>query len=124
MGIEIEDFPITAKTLAELIQLVDAGKISSSVASQKIFPELIKNPSASPLLLAESMNLIQESDEGSLTGYIQQVIDENQEEVKRYVAGEKQLTGFFMGKLMKASGGKADPKQANSLMRKMLDELN
>ena len=124
LGIEIEDFPITAKTLAELIQLVDAGKISSSVASQKIFPELIKNPSASPLLLAESMNLIQESDEGSLTGYIQQVIDENQEEVKRYVAGEKQLTGFFMGKLMKASGGKADPKQANSLMRKMLDELN
>ncbi len=124
LGIEIQDFPISAQTLAELIQLIDSGKISSTVASQKIFPELIKKPSESPLSLAESMNLIQESDEGSLTGYIQQVIDENQAEVQRYVAGEKQLTGFFMGKLMKVSGGKADPKQANSLMRKMLDELN
>jgi aspartyl-tRNA(Asn)/glutamyl-tRNA(Gln) amidotransferase subunit B len=124
LGIEIEDFPISAKTLAQLIQLIDDGKISSTVASQKIFPALIERPSESPLNLAESMNLIQESDEGSLIGYIQQVITENQAEVQRYVAGEKQLTGFFMGKLMKVSGGKADPKQANSLMRKMLDELN
>ncbi|MDD2983769.1 MAG: Asp-tRNA(Asn)/Glu-tRNA(Gln) amidotransferase subunit GatB [Crocinitomicaceae bacterium] len=124
LGIEIEDFPISAQTLAELIQLVDAGKISSTVASQKIFPALIEKPSESPLSLAESMNLIQESDEGSLIGYIQQVIAENPAEVQRYVSGEKQLTGFFMGKLMKVSGGKADPKQANSLMRKMLDELN
>lgn len=123
-GIEIQDFPITAQTLATLIQLIDSGKISSTVASQKIFPALIEKPSESPLSLAESMNLIQESDEGSLTGYIQQVISENPAEVARYVAGEKQLTGFFMGKLMKVSGGKADPKQANSLMRKMLDELN
>ncbi len=124
LGIEIDDFPINAQTLAELIQLIDAGKISSTVASQKIFPALIAKPSVSPLSLAESMNLIQDSDEGSLTAYIQQVIAENQAEVQRYVAGEKQLTGFFMGKLMKISGGKADPKQANSLMRKMLDELN
>ena len=124
LGVEIEDFPINAQTLAELIQLIDSGKISSTIASQKIFPALIEKPSESPLSLAESMNLIQESDEGSLTGYIQQVITENPAEVARYVAGEKQLTGFFMGKLMKVSGGKADPKQANSLMRKMLDELN
>lgn len=124
LGIEIQDFPISAQTLAALIQLIDSGKISSTVASQKIFPALIEKPSESPLSLAESMNLIQESDEGSLKGYIQQVIAENPTEVARYVAGEKQLTGFFMGKLMKVSGGKADPKQANSLMRKMLDELN
>lgn len=122
-GLEIDEFPISAKTLAELISLVETGKISTTVASQKIFPALIENPSKNPLDLATEMNLIQESDEGSLKGYIQQVIDENPVEIARYVAGEKQLIGLFMGKLMKISGGKADPKQANQLMRSMLDAL-
>lgn len=122
-GLEIDEFPITPKTLADLISLVESGKISTTVASQKIFPALIENPSKNPLDLATEMNLIQESDEGSLKGYIQQVIDENPVEIARYVAGEKQLIGLFMGKLMKVSGGKADPKQANQLMRNMLDAL-
>jgi aspartyl-tRNA(Asn)/glutamyl-tRNA(Gln) amidotransferase subunit B len=122
-GLEISEFPIKAKTIAHLVQLVETGKISSSVASQQIFPILIDQPSKDPLELAIELNLIQESDEGSLKTYIQQVIDENPVEVERYVAGEKQLTGFFMGKLMKVSGGKADPKQANQLMRNMLDAL-
>lgn len=122
-GLEMEEFPVSAETLANLIQLVEEGKISTTVASQKIFPELLQRPNEKPLDLAVSMNLIQESDEGSLKGYIQQVIDENPVEVQRYAAGEKQLTGFFMGKLMKVSGGKADPKQANQLMRQMLDEI-
>lgn len=122
-GLEIDEFPISAKTLADLISLVETGKISTTVASQKIFPALIENPSKNPLDLATEMNLIQESDEGSLKGYIQQVIDENPVEIERYVAGEKQLIGLFMGKLMKISGGKADPKQANQLMRNMLDAL-
>ena len=59
----------------------------------------------------------------SLKTYISQVIAENPAEIARYVGGEKQLLGLFMGKLMKVSGGKADPKQANLLMRTMLDEL-
>lgn len=122
-GLEIDEFPLSATTLAKLISLVETGKISTSVASQKIFPALIENPTKDPLDLAVEMNLIQESDEGSLKGYIQQVIDENPTEIARYVAGEKQLIGLFMGKLMKVSGGKADPKQANQLMRTMLDAL-
>lgn len=122
-GLEIDEFPLSPTTLAKLISLVETGKISTSVASQKIFPALIENPTKDPLDLAVEMNLIQESDEGSLKGYIQQVIDENPTEIARYVAGEKQLIGLFMGKLMKVSGGKADPKQANQLMRTMLDAL-
>ncbi|MES2589348.1 MAG: Asp-tRNA(Asn)/Glu-tRNA(Gln) amidotransferase subunit GatB [Bacteroidota bacterium] len=122
-GLEIEDFPISVKILAELIALIDSGKISISVANQRIFPELILNPSEKPLDIASRLNLIQESDEGSLKAYIQQVIDENPIEIARYVGGEKQLLGLFMGKLMKVSNGKADPKQANQLMRKMLDEV-
>ena len=98
-------------------------KISSSVASQKIFPELINQPTKNPLTIAEELNLIQESDESSILVYIQQVIDQNPSEIERYKNGEKQLTGFLMGQLMKISKGKADPKASNQLMRDQLEKL-
>jgi aspartyl-tRNA(Asn)/glutamyl-tRNA(Gln) amidotransferase subunit B len=120
-GVEIEAFPITPSTLAKLIELIDSGKISHSAASQKLFPELVKTPEAEPLILAEKLNLIQDSSEDSILGFIQQVIVLNPAEVERYRNGEKQLTGFFMGQLMKISKGKADPKAANELMRKTLE---
>lgn len=120
-GVEIEAFPITPSTLAKLIELIDSGKISHSAASQKLFPELVKTPKSEPLMLAEKLNLIQDSSEDSILGFIQQVIELNPAEVERYRNGEKQLTGFFMGQLMKISKGKADPKAANELMRKTLE---
>jgi aspartyl-tRNA(Asn)/glutamyl-tRNA(Gln) amidotransferase subunit B len=122
-GIEIDQFPISTSQIANLISIIDEGKISSTVASQKIFPELIKQPSKNPLDIATELNLIQESDEGSILGYIHQVIEQNPNEVARYKNGEKQLTGFLMGQLMKISKGKADPKAANQLMRDQLDNL-
>ena len=119
-GIEISEFPLKKSVIADLIQLIDEGKVSSSIASQRIFPELLKSDET-PLQIAERLNLIQNSDEEALKGFIIQVFEENQNEVQRYRAGEKQLTGFFMGKLMKVSQGKADPKIANSLLRQMLE---
>jgi aspartyl-tRNA(Asn)/glutamyl-tRNA(Gln) amidotransferase subunit B len=65
--------------------------------------------------------LIQDSSEDTLKDFILQLFEENQAEVERYRNGEKQLTGFFMGQLMKISKGKADPKAANELMRKTLE---
>jgi aspartyl-tRNA(Asn)/glutamyl-tRNA(Gln) amidotransferase subunit B len=85
---------------------------------------MFANPNLSAIELATKLNVIQDSDEGKLKEYISQVIELNPKEVERYVSGEKQLVGFFMGQLMKVSQGKADPKQSNALMRKMLDELN
>lgn len=120
-GVDIEEFPIEPKKIAEIIRLIDEGKVSFSVASQRIFPELIKNSSESPLAIAERLNLIQDSDETSILAFIQQVIESNPNEVERYRNGEKQLTGFFMGQLMKVSKGKADPKSANALLRNKLD---
>ena len=119
-GFEIHDFPISVERLAALITIIDEGKISNSVASQRIFPELLKSD-LSPLAIAEKLNLIQDSSEDTLKGFILQVFEENQAEVERYRNGEKQLTGFFMGKLMKVSNGKADPKIANKLLRELLE---
>ncbi len=119
-GIEMDKFPLKPLVIAELIHLVEEGKVSSSVASQNIFPALFSTQET-PLQVAERLNLIQNSDEDALKGFILKVFELHPDEVARYRGGEKQLTGFFMGQLMKVSQGKADPKLANGLLRQMLD---
>ncbi|HLU86659.1 MAG TPA: Asp-tRNA(Asn)/Glu-tRNA(Gln) amidotransferase subunit GatB, partial [Taishania sp.] len=121
-GLEIGDFPVEPKQIAALIKLIEDGKISTSIASQKVFPVLVENPTEAPLSIAERLNVIQDSNEDSIREYILKVIELNPNEVARYKNGEKQLTGFFMGQLMKVSQGKADPKQANQLMRELLEQ--
>jgi aspartyl-tRNA(Asn)/glutamyl-tRNA(Gln) amidotransferase subunit B len=120
-GIEIDLFPLKPSVLASIISLIDEGKISHSAASQKLFPELLKSPEKDALQVAESLNILQDSSEESLMYYIQEVMVQHPNEVIRYRNGEKQLSGFFMGQLMKISKGKADPKIANELMRKTLE---
>lgn len=108
------------KDVAEIIALISDGKISNSIAEQKLFPLKVTSPeSAEEIAVRE--NLIQEGDDDAITGYVKQVLKENPNEVERYKNGEKQLTGFLMGQLMKVSKGKADPKKANQLLRELLD---
>ncbi len=122
-GLEISEFPIPAKNIAALIQIIDDSKISSSVASQKVFPAMLETPEKDPLKIAEELNVIQDSSEDGILTFIDEVIKQHPEEAARYKGGEKQLVGFFMGQLMRASKGQADPKVANGLMRKRLEEL-
>ncbi|MBT5438562.1 MAG: Asp-tRNA(Asn)/Glu-tRNA(Gln) amidotransferase subunit GatB [Flavobacteriales bacterium] len=121
-GVQIDDFPIPACKISELINLIDEGKVSSTAASQKIFPEMLKSQE-SVQEIAERLNIIQVSNEGELAGFIDEVIRSNTSEVERYKNGEKQLVGFFMGQLMKVSRGKADPKVANALLREKLNAI-
>jgi aspartyl-tRNA(Asn)/glutamyl-tRNA(Gln) amidotransferase subunit B len=119
-GVDISAFPIAAARIAALIELIDQGKISNSIAAQRLFPALFQS-SETPLEIAERLNLIQSSDSSVIEGFIDTVIVQNPDEVSRYRNGEKQLIGFFMGQLMKVSGGKADPKAANGLLRQKLE---
>jgi aspartyl-tRNA(Asn)/glutamyl-tRNA(Gln) amidotransferase subunit B len=121
-GVQIDDFPIPARKISELINLIDDGKVSSTAASQKIFPEMLKSQESAQEI-AERLNIIQVSNEGELAGFIDEVIRSNTSEVERYKNGEKQLVGFFMGQLMKVSRGKADPKVANALLREKLNAI-
>ena len=121
-GVEITHFPISPDKIAALIQLIDEGKVSTTIAAQRIFPMLIES-NKSPLTIAEDLNLFQDSGEDVIDAYITKVIELNPNEIERYKAGDKQLIGFFMGQLMKVSGGKADPKKANGLLRSKLDRL-
>ncbi len=122
-GLEMEQFPIAAIQIGALIELIESGKISHSAASQKLFPALLLQPEADLLKLAESLNLIQESNTDSLKQLILTVFEQHPDEVARFKGGETQLTGFFMGQLMRASGGNADPKVASQLLRQLIQEI-
>ena len=117
-AITIEDFPIEAARISDLINLIVSGKVSNNLASQKIFPELLKS-SDSPIAIAEKNDWIQEGDDDSIKTMIQEVFDENPDEYERFKGGEKKLMGFLMGQVMKKSKGKADPKSASKLLNEM-----
>ncbi len=119
-GVDISSFPIRAERIAALIELIDQGKISNSIAAQRLFPALFES-TETPLEIAERLNLIQSSDSSVIESFIAQVIEQNTAEVERYRNGEKQLIGFFMGQLMKVSRGKADPKASNAILRQKLE---
>lgn len=121
-ALAIEDFQIPVKNISALISLIDTGKVSFSVASQKIFPEMINKPSKDPAVIAQELNLLQESDEDSLREYVEQAIAKYPEKVKEYKSGKTGLIGLFMGEVMKLSKGKADPKVANQIVKEVLEE--
>lgn len=121
-ALHISNFPVQPTQLAELIAIIDEGKVSHSTASQKIFPELVKNPAKTALQIAQELNLIQESNADALQDLVNQAIAKYPEKVTEYKNGKVNLVGLFMGEVMKLSGGKADPKVASKLVKDTLDK--
>ncbi|MBI0399077.1 Asp-tRNA(Asn)/Glu-tRNA(Gln) amidotransferase subunit GatB [Cyclobacterium marinum] len=121
LTLKIEDFPLRVSQIAALIALIDEGKVSFTVGSQKIYPQLIANPEKTPLEIAQELNLIQDSNEDSIKPLIEEVLSQNAAKVKEYKAGKKGLMGMFMGQVMKKSKGKADPKVASKILTELLD---
>lgn len=125
-AVEISSFPIQAKNIAALIELIDSGKVSNNLAGQKLFPEMLdlatKDDHTEPGSIAQKNQWIQESDEGAIKELIQEVFNENPAELERFKAGEKQLMGFLMGQVMRKSQGKADPKSASKMINELANE--
>ncbi len=119
-ALEITDFPVKGEQISALIALVDAGKVSHSMASQRIFPELILHPDEKPESIANRLNLLQNSDADYLESLIDAVLSEWTDKVAEYRAGKKGLMGLFMGEVMKRSQGKADPKATSKLLGEKL----
>ena len=123
LTLSAEEFPITPKMLVELMDIVESGKVSFSVASQRVFPELSKSPSKSALEVAQQLNVIQDSNHDAMIPIIDELLKEFPAKVEEYKNGKKGIVGMFMGELMKRSKGKADPKVANELITKKLEEV-
>jgi len=121
-AITIKELPISIEKITDLIKLIEADKVSHSSANQKLFPAMIESPDSDVSELANKLNIIQESDSGFLESVIADVISSHPNELERYKSGQKQLLGMFMGQVMKASKGKADPKATSKLLAEMLNK--
>ena len=116
--LEISQSPISAENLSKLINLIKDGTISGKIA-KSVF-ELMANENKDPQKIIEEKNLKQESDPKTLESLIDKVISENPDKVKDYKSGKEKLFGFFVGQVMKASEGKANPKLVNEILKKKL----
>lgn len=121
LTMSIDQLKLTPKALADIISVVDSGKVSFAAAASKLFPELVNGDVRSALKIAESMNLIQDSDSESIRPIIEELLTRFPEKVAEYKSGKKGLLAMFMGEVMKATKGKADPKVATELLKNILD---
>jgi aspartyl-tRNA(Asn)/glutamyl-tRNA(Gln) amidotransferase subunit B len=114
----IGELSLKPAQLAELVGLIEAGTISSKIAKD-LLPELLSN-GGSPKTLVEKQGLTQISDPAAIEAMIEQVLQAHPQELEQYRAGKTKLQGFFVGQLMKKSGGRVDPKLTNQILMKKL----
>jgi aspartyl-tRNA(Asn)/glutamyl-tRNA(Gln) amidotransferase subunit B len=112
-------FPVAPARLATLIALVRDGVVSHQ-AARRVYAELAQHPAEEPRATAERLGLVQVSDQGALTGWVEEVLAAYPAEVARYRGGEAKLMGFFVGQVMKRSKGKADPKGVQPVLQEKL----
>ena len=117
-NISISDSPVTAKKMAQLINSISSGIISGRTAKE-VFEE-IKETGEEPNKIIESKGLQQKSDPKELEGIVDQIINQNKDKVEQYKSGKEKLFGFFVGQVMKISGGKANPQIVNEILKKKL----
>ncbi len=117
---DITEIALTPEHLVELVALLEANTIGSSVG-KKLLPELLTN-GGSPKALVEAKGLGQINDESALEAMVDEVIAKNPDNVAAYKAGKTKLIGFFVGQIMKASQGKANPEVINNILAKKLAE--
>lgn len=114
----IEDSPISPAQLAGLIKLIDGGTISGTIA-KKVFEELWKNGGEAAAIV-EQQGLAQVSDTGAIETAIDQIMAANMGQVEEYRGGKDKVFGFFVGQVMKAMKGKANPAVVNDLLKQKL----
>ena len=116
----IEDSPITSKQLGELVDNIENGKISNRQAKE-VLEEMCESGKGA-LEIIDEKGLSQISDENEIESLVDNVLNSNPENVKKYKNGKDKLFGFFVGEAMKLSKGKANPKIVNDLIKKKLSQ--
>ncbi len=118
-GQGIEDAPVSPQQLARLLALIDQGTISGKIA-KTVFEEMAATGREAETIVAEK-GLVQMSDSGELEAVVDQVLAAAPDEVAAYRGGRTKLMGFFVGQVMKATRGKANPKKVNAILKARLE---
>ena len=114
----IGDWPVAPANLAAMVKLIDDDTISGKIA-KTVFEEMVETGSG-PDRIVEEKGLVQVTDEGAILAEIDRVLAANAEKVAEYRAGKEKLLGFFVGQIMKATQGKANPRKVNELLKERL----
>ena len=117
-NLEITESPISSGNLSKLINLIKDGTISGKIA-KTVFEQMLEGDK-DPKKIVEEKGLKQESDPKALEALIDKVIDDNRDKATEYKSGKVKLFGFFVGQVMKVSGGKANPQLVNEILKKKL----
>lgn len=115
-GLSIEQTPVSAKDLGELIRLIETDVISGKIG-KAVFEEMFTT-SRDPNTIIQEKGLKQLSNDDEILAVIKAEFDGNPEQLAGYLGGNERLHGFFVGQVMKATGGQANPKKVNELIRK------
>jgi aspartyl-tRNA(Asn)/glutamyl-tRNA(Gln) amidotransferase subunit B len=116
---DLEECPVTAAALGGLVTLIEKGTISGKIAKD-VFEKMWTSGEAAGAIV-EREGLVQLSDEGALQATVAEVVAASPEQVAAYRGGKKATLGWFVGQVMRRTGGKANPRVVNSLLRKSLD---
>ena len=117
-NISISESPVTAKKMSQLIDSISSGIISGRTAKE-VF-EVMKETGEEPNKIIDSKGLQQKSDPKELEAIIEKILTENKDKVDQYKSGKDKLFGFFVGQVMKVSGGKANPQLVNEILKEKL----
>ncbi len=117
-ALRIESWPISAAALAALVSLIEDRTISGKIA-KTVFEEMLTTGEA-PAAIVEQRGLRQVSDEGALTAAIDAVLAAHPDKVAEFRAGKEKLLGFFVGGVMKTTGGKGNPALVNQILARRL----
>ncbi len=118
-GNSLAQSPVTPENLAALVGLISDGTISGRIAKD-VFADMFETGKAPDVIVAEK-GLKQVSDSGAIETLIDDVMNANADKVAEYRGGKDKLFGFFVGQVMKASGGQANPGMVNDILRQKLD---
>ncbi len=119
---DISDMPVTPQHIADIIKMIDTNTLNFSIASQQLFPAIIKNPENTAEGTAKSLNLLQSNNTEELAKMIAEVLAKYPDKVADYKGGKTSLLGLFMGDIMKMSKGKADPKMTSKMLEEKLSQ--
>ena len=119
--IEPSEIPFKAQDLAELVELIDKGTISSAIG-KKVLVELFENPK-SPKLIIEEKGWIQISDEGAIKEVVVEILKNNAQSVADFKAGKEKALGFLVGQAMKQTKGKANPQMLNKMFKEEIEKM-
>lgn len=116
---EVEDMRFSSKEFADLIKIIDSGKISNKIG-KKVLREMFEE-GKDPNKIVKEKGLIQINDEGEIEKIVDETLDENPESIEDYKNGKDRALGFLVGQVMKKTRGKANPGIVNKLISKKLN---